>query len=171
MARPARRALLLALAAAALVALLVGAVLALSGPGPEEVAEDYLEASWTGDWRTECDLATEEWRRAELFAGHPFADCAAFAAASREATRGTSEETGDGGFLEYADDTDIAITVQTVNDDDGRARIEYLIEFEYDGPDPEGFDALWQGGGPVDRGTVELAEVDGDWRIAGVDAG
>ncbi|KRB78574.1 hypothetical protein ASE01_04770 [Nocardioides sp. Root190] len=166
MSGPGRRWLVGAVLLGVLTALVaaVVSVLSLRAPGPAEVAEDYLASSWNGDWRTECDLATKEWRRADLFAGYPFADCAAFADAAEEAS-------GEGGFLDFADDTDIDITVQTVNDDDGRARVEYLIEFRYDGPDREGFDALWQGGGALDRGTVELVDVDGAWRVAGVDAG
>lgn len=166
MRRPGRRTVL-AIAVVVVLALAAGAaalVLALRGGGPEQVAEDYLRAQWTGDWRTECDLATLEWRDADLYGGHPFADCAAYADAAKEAN-------ADNPFLSYADDTDVDVTVQTLNDADGRARIEYVVEFRYHGDDPSGFDGLWQGGGAYDRGTVELVEVDGEWRVAGVDAG
>lgn len=165
-ARAGRRTVL-AVGAALVLALVGGAValvLALRGAGPEGVAEDYLRAQWTGDWRAECDLATLEWRDADLYGGHPFADCGAYADAAEEAH-------ADNPFLAFADDTDVEVTVETVNDDDGRARVEYVVEFRYHGEDRSGFDELWQGGGAYDRGTVELVEVDGDWRVAGVDAG
>lgn len=147
----------------ALVAGTVGLVLALRGPGPEDAAEDYLTAQWTGDARTQCDLATEQWQHV-LFEGHPFPDCAAFASAAKEAD-------GDDGFLAYADDTDLQVALQTTEAGDGQARVAYVLTFRYHGADRAGFDALWQGGDPVDRGTVLLAQVDGDWRVAGVDAG
>lgn len=166
MARPGRRTVL-AVAVVVVLALAGGAValvLALRGAGPEQVAEDYLRAQWSGDWRSECDLATLEWRDAELYGGHPFADCASYADAAKDAN-------DDNPFLSFADDTDVEVTVTTLNDGDGRARIAYVIEFRYHGEDQSGFDELWQGGGAYDRGTVELVEVDGDWRVAGVDAG
>lgn len=146
---------------AAIVALVV--LVAGRGDGPQDVAADYLAASWEGDWRTECDLASEEWRR-YLYEGHPFADCAAYAESAEAAL-------SEGGFADYADDTDVNVSVETRGDDDGRARVAYVIEFRYHGDDRAGFDALWQGGGAVDRGTIELVEVDGEWRVAGVDAG
>ena len=93
----------------------VALVLSLRGPGPEEVAEDYLRAQWSGDWRTQCDLATLAWRDADLYGGHPFADCAAYADAAKDAN-------ADNPFLSYADDTDVQVTVTTLNDADGRAR-------------------------------------------------
>jgi hypothetical protein len=166
MGRPGRRTLLAVggLVVLALVGGVVALVLALRGPGPEEVTEDYLRAQWSGDWRAECDLATLAWRDAELYAGHPFADCASFADAAREANAANP-------FLPFVDDTDVEVSVETVNEDDGRARVEYVVEFRYHGDDRAAFDELWRGGGAYDRGTVELAQVDGDWRVAGVDAG
>ncbi|HWJ08363.1 MAG TPA: hypothetical protein VNS46_03245 [Nocardioides sp.] len=164
MVRPGRRTLLAVGVVVALVGAALALVLALRGPGPEDVAEDYLRAQWSGDWRVECDLATLAWRDAELYGGHPFADCAAFADAAEEAN-------ADNPFLSFADDTDLEVSVETLNDDDGRARVEYLVEFRYHGDDQAGFDQLWQGGGAYDRGTIELTEVEGAWRVAGVDAG
>lgn len=166
MARPGRRTVL-AIAVAVVLAGAGGAValvLSLRGPGPEEVAEDYLRAQWSGDWRAQCDLATLAWRDADLYGGHPFADCAAYADAAEEAN-------ADNPFLSFADDTDVEVTATTLNDADGRARVEYLVELRYHGDDRSGFDELWQGGGAYDRGTVELVEADGEWRVAGVDAG
>lgn len=166
MRRPGRRTVvaIAAVVVLALAGVVVALVLALRGPAPEAVAEDYLRAQWSGDWRAECDLATREWRDAELYGGHPFADCAAYADAAEDAN-------ADNPFLSFADDTDIEVTVQTLNDEDGRARVEYVVELRYHGDDQSGFDELWQGGGAYDRGTVELVDVDGEWRVAGVDAG
>ena len=64
MSSPGRRTTLLVVAAVvlALAAAGTGLVLALRGPAPEEVAEDYLRAQWAGDARTECELATEQWQ-------------------------------------------------------------------------------------------------------------
>nr|WP_278260074.1 putative zinc-binding metallopeptidase [Nocardioides convexus] len=39
----------------AVAAGVTGLVLALRGPGPDDVAEDYLRAQWDGDARTECE--------------------------------------------------------------------------------------------------------------------
>lgn len=162
MKRPGRRTALVAAVLACLLAAAATFVL-LRGESAEDVAEDYLVAIWEGDWITECDLATEQWRHV-LFDGHPFASCSDYATAADKANR-------DGGFAEFRDDTDLTITVEQFNGQDDRARVGYVIEFGYDGDDQAGFDALWQGGGPVDRGTVELVRVGGDWRVAGVDAG
>lgn len=159
-----RTALAVGVVVLAVAAGVVALVLALRGPGPADVAEDYLRAQWRGDWHTQCDLATAQWRDAQLYGGHPFADCAEYA--------DTAEQAGsDNPFLAFADDTDVRVTVEVLNDDDGRARVEYLVELDYHGADRAGFDELWQGAGSYDRGTVELLEVEGDWRIAGVDAG
>ncbi len=165
-ARPGRRTVL-GLGAVVLLALVGGAValvLALRGDGPDRVAEDYLRAQWQADWRTQCDLATPAWRDADLYGGHPFADCATYAEAAEEAN-------ADNAFLPFAEDTDVDVTVRTLNDDDGRARVEYVVELDYHGEDRSEFDELWQGAGAYDRGTIELVEVDGEWRVAGVDAG
>lgn len=165
-ARPRRRTVL-ALGAGVLVLVVGGVValaLALRGDGPDQVAEDYLRAQWTADHRTQCDLATPAWRDADLYGGHPFADCATYAEAAGKASE-------DDPFLPFVDDTDVDVTVQTLNDEDGRARVEYVVELVYHGEDRSGFDALWAGAGAYDRGTIELVEVDGDWRVAGVDAG
>jgi hypothetical protein len=138
-------------------------VLALRGPGPEDVAAQALAATWEGDPRTECELATEQWRR-YLYEGHPFANSAQFAKAAAEAGE-------DNPFAPFRDDTDIEVTVEPVSEGDGKARVAYVVELDYRGDDRVAFDDLWAGGGPVDRGTVELVEVDGEWRVAGVDAG
>ena len=173
--RPGRRRLLLG-AVVALVLVAAGvtaAVLLTRGTPPEDVATDYLEATWRGDGRTECDLATDEWRH-YLYNGFPFPDCASYAeAAARVADERREPEPGrpPPGFAAFADDTDVRIDTVTRSEGDGVARIEYVIELRYHGTDRAGFDALWQGGGAVDRGTMELREVDGRWRVAGVDAG
>ncbi|TNM50153.1 hypothetical protein FHP29_01070 [Nocardioides albidus] len=135
----------------------------LRGPGPQGVAEDYLRASWTGRWRAMCEAATEQWRT-YLFQGVPYADCAAYADADASAGRGSA-------FDPYREDTEITVSVEPFSEGDGRARVSYEVELRYHGADRAGFDAIWQGARPIDRGTVELVEVDGDWRVAGVDAG
>lgn len=166
MRRPGRRTTLVVVAGVVVVALAAGVValvLARRGPGPDEVASDYLRAQWTGDARTECELSAQAWQHL-LFEGHPFADCAAFAAAADEAA--TSR-----GLAAYADDTDIQVAVETTEEDDGEARVSYALTFRYHGEDRAGFDALWQGADPVDRGTVLLSEGDDGWLVAGVDPG
>lgn len=166
MRRPGRRSAV-AIAVVVALALAAGAAalaLALRGADPDQVAEDYLRAQWTADWATQCDLATPAWRDADLYGGHPFADCATYAETAREAN-------GDNPYLAFVDDTDVEVTVQTLNDADGRARVEYVVELDYRGDDRSGFDELWQGAGAYDRGTIELVDVDGEWRVAGVDAG
>lgn len=149
------------LLAVAVVGGAVALVLANRGPGPDEVAEEFLTAQWTGDWTTECELATEDWQHV-LFEGHPFADCDAFADSAAKAN-------ADNPFLDYVDDTDVDVSVQVRSDEDDVARVEYVVEFRYHGEDRTGFDALWQGGSAADRGTLQLARVDGDWRVAAVD--
>lgn len=160
---PARRTVLASAALLVVVAVVASVVVLLRGPTPEDVAEDYLRASWDGAWRTECALATEQWRT-YLYEGEPYADCAAFA----KAAAATAESSA---FAPYRGDTDVVVTVEPFSQDDGRARVSYDVELRYHGADRAGFDAIWQGAGPHDRGTVELVEVDGAWRVAGVDAG
>lgn len=163
MRRPGRRTAIAAAALVVVVAAVASLVVLLRGPGPEDVAEDYLRASWEGAWRTECALATEQWRT-YLYEGEPYADCAAYA----EAAAATAESSA---LAPYRGDTDVVVTVEPFSQGDGRARVSYDVELRYHGDDQDGFDAIWQGAGPHDRGTVELVEVDGDWRVAGVDAG
>lgn len=163
MRRPGRRTVIASAALVAVVAAVASLVVLLRGPGPEDVAEDYLRASWEGAWRTECALATEQWRT-YLYEGEPYADCAAYA----EAAAATAESSA---LAPYRGDTDVVVTVELFSQGDGRARVTYDVELRYHGEDRDGFDAIWQGAGPHDRGTVELVEVDGDWRVAGVDAG
>lgn len=159
-----RRTVLLAAGSAVLAIVLVAAwLLVLRGASAEDVAEDYLAATWEGDWATECELAGEQWRN-YLFDGYPFASCADYATAAVKADR-------DGGFDEFRADTDVTITVAKAGSGGGRARVGYVVEFAYHGDDRDGFDALWQGGGALDRGTIELVDVDGTWRVAGVDGG
>lgn len=165
MSRPGRRTTVVGVAVAVVLVLAAGAgalLLAQRGPGPGEVAEDYLRAQWTGDARTECELSAAAWQHV-LFEGRPFADCAAFAA---EAEKNTAR-----GLGEHAADTDIAVTVETTQEDDGQARVAYVLTFRYHGADRAGFDELWQGGDPVDRGTVLLSEGGDGWQVAGVDPG
>lgn len=162
MKRPNRRTALVAGTVVVLVAVAAWFAL-LRGEGAEDVSEEYLAAIWEGDWTTECELATDQWRHV-LFDGHPFANCADYAKAADKANR-------DGGFATFREDTEVTITVEEFSSEGDKARVGYVIEFSYDGDDQAGFDELWQGGGPVDRGTVELARVDGEWRIGGVDAG
>ncbi len=166
MSSPGRRTTLLVVAAVvlALAAAGTGLVLALRGPAPDEVAEDYLRAQWAGDARTECELATEQWQHF-LFEGRPYAGCADYAAAAEKAQRAGS------GFAEYAEDTDVEVTVETTAEGDGEARVAYALSFRYHGGDRAGFDALWQGASPQDRGTVLLSEGPDGWQVAGVDAG
>ena len=163
MRRPGRRTLLALAALLVVVAVVASVVVLLRGPAPEDVAEDYLRASWDGAWRTECSLATEQWRD-YLYEGEPYADCAAYA----EAAAARAETSA---LAPYRGDTDVVVTVEPFSEGDGRARVTYDVELRYHGDDHAGFDAIWQGAGPHDRGTVELVEVDGEWRVAGVDAG
>lgn len=161
--RPGRRVLLAGAALLTVLVVAVAAVLLLRGNGPEDVAEDYLRATWTSDPATECELATDQWRH-YLYEGEPYADCAAFAKAAGEAREKSVYE-------RFRADTDVTVTVESVSQGDGRARVAYQVDLLYHGKDQAGFDELWQGGGPRDRGTIELVEVDATWRIAGVDAG
>jgi len=149
---------------AVLTALAVGAVLWLMrGEAPDEVAEDYLAATWHGDDEAACDLSAASWRHV-LYNGRPYADCAAYA---EEA----GKERDDDGFAAFEPDTDVVVSTRILNEDDESVRVDYVVELRYHGDDRAGFDALWQGGGATDRGTIELRKVDGEWRIAGVDAG
>lgn len=146
-----------------LTAVAVGVVLRLMrGEAPDEVAEDYLAATWHGDDAAACTLSAEPWRHV-LFDGRPYADCATYAEAAGKER--------DDGFAAFEPDTDIVVSTRLVNEDDDSARVDYVVELRYHGDDRAGFEALWRGGGATDRGTIELRKVDGEWRIAGVDAG
>ena len=157
------RRLLAAAAALVVVAVAAGLVLVLRGPGPEDVVEDYLAAYWRGDGRTQCAMSTEQWRH-YLYEGQPFADCDEYARAARKAAKG-------GPLGRFRDDTRVSVRVEEVSEGDGKARVAYVVELDYRGEDRAGFNALVQGGGGVDRGTVELVDDAGEWRVAGVDAG
>lgn len=166
MRRPRRRTALLGAGVLVLVAAVVAAVLLLRGPGPEEVAEDYLAALWSGEAETRCELATEEWRRF-LYEGYPFGSCQQFADAADDAAERDEAD----GVVVVETEADVRITVVELSKGDGRARVSYLVEFVREGGTGAGSEGLGTDGAGVDRGTIELAEVDGDWRVAGVDAG
>lgn len=165
MRRPRRRTALLGAGLLALVAAVVAAVVLLRGPGPEEVGEDYLDALWSGDWETQCALSSEEWRRV-LYEGYPFASCEQYGAAADDAD---ARDEADG--VVKVEVSDVRITVVELGEGDGRARVSYLVEFVREGGAADGSAEPGADAPGADRGTIELVEVDGDWRIAGVDAG
>lgn len=148
-------------ALAAVSAVVMAAVWFTRGPQPDAVAEDYLRAIWHHDAEHACELATDPWRHV-LYNGRPYADCDAYASAAR---------TTPDGFAAFEPDTDIVVSTELINQGDDRARVSYVVELTYHGGDRAGFDALWQGGGATDRGTIELVDRDGQWRINGVAAG
>lgn len=158
-----RRLLLVAATLLLVAGVVTAAVLLLRKDAPSDVAERYLRASWDRGWRTECELATDQWRD-YLYGGVPYADCTAFAKASRT----TAKESP---FEPFRKDTTIDIAVQPFSEGDGKARVTYVVELRYHGDYRSAFDAVWQGAGARDRGTIELVETDGGWRIAGVDEG
>lgn len=165
MRRPRRRTALLGAGLLALVAAVLAAVVLLRGPGPEEVGEDYLDALWTGDGETQCALSSEEWRRV-LYEGHPFASCEQYGAAAADAD---ARDEADG--VAEVEVSDVRITVVELSEGDGRARVSYLVEFVRVDGSADGSAGPAADASGADRGTIELVEVDGDWRIAGVDAG
>lgn len=165
MRRPRRRPALLGAGLLALAVAVVASVVLLQGPGPEEVGEDYLDALWSEDWETQCALASEEWRRV-LYEGHPFASCEQYGDAAEDAD---ARDEADG--VAMVEVSDVRITVVELSEGDGKARVSYLVEFVREGGADAGSEGLGADGSGVDRGTIELVEVDGDWRIAGVDAG
>lgn len=153
MKRPGRRTALAAAAVAILLAVAAWFVL-LRGESAEDVAEDYLDALWSGNWEAQCELASQEWRRV-IFEGYPFATCQQYGEASDKA-EAADERDGVGDVVVAVDVEDFTITVVELSQGDGRARVSYLVEYDSSG---------------VERGTIELVEVDGDWRIAGVAIG
>ena len=155
MRRPGRRTAVVAIVAALLLAVAGACVLLLRGEGAEDVAEDYLDAVWSGDWETQCELASEQWRPV-IFEGYPFGTCEQYREASEKAE---DADAGDGVVTVDADK--FTITVVELSEGDGRARVSYLVEYE-------GADSEDTG---LERGTIELVEVDGNWRVAGVAVG
>lgn len=156
-----RRAVVVA-AVLAVIAAVAGLFVVLRGDSAEDVAKDYLEALWSGDWETQCDLSSDEWRQ-YIYEGYPFASCEEYADASDRADELDDADEGDGEPLADVEVDNVRITVTELSEVDGRARVSYLVEFDQQGGASDG--------PGVDRGTVELVDVDGDWRVGGVDAG
>lgn len=174
--RPSARTIVAAAVAVVLVA--AGALWWWQRDSPTDAAQRYLRAQWSGHWVEQCDLATLSWRQV-IYNGYPFADCDAYARAARKADRedaagappaqGSAPSSTLAGFAAYRAETDVDVRVEELSSGDGRARIAYLVVLRYRGDDRSGFDALWQGAPPEDRGTVEMVD-DGGWRVAGVDS-
>lgn len=141
----------------ALVAAVAAAFVLLRGDSAEDVAQEYLDALWSGEWETQCELSSEQWQH-YLFEGYPFSSCEQYGSAAEKAEEADEAE-GD----RTVEVSDVQITVTERSEGDGEARVSYLVEFEQQGGESDG--------SGVDRGTIELVEVDGDWRVGGVDAG
>lgn len=146
----------------ALVAAVAGLFVVLRGASAEDVAEDYLDALWSGDWETQCDLSSDQWRQ-YIYEGYPFASCQEYADAADRADELDDADEVDGEAVADIEVDNVRITVTELSKVDGRARVSYLVEFDQQGGESDG--------PGVDRGTVELVDVDGHWRVGGVDAG
>ncbi|MCX6399118.1 MAG: hypothetical protein NTX33_04200 [Propionibacteriales bacterium] len=157
-----KRRIIVAAVVLAVLAAAAGLFVVLRGDSAEEVAKEYLDALWSGDWEAQCDLSSEKWRQ-YIYEGYPFASCAEYADASDRADRLDAADEVDGEPVADVEVDNVRITVTELSEVDGRARVSYLVEFDQQGGESDG--------PGVDRGTVELVDVDGDWRVGGVDAG
>ena len=149
------------IALALLVVLAVGLTTLLRDDGPEEVAEEFLEAGFSAEYETYCELWTEESRQDELDSAD-VRDCEGYA------EQATEDEEPD--FRSLLADVDIEIAVGAVSedeDDEDTVTVEWAIVWSYTGDDPEGAEDLLSMDGRVGAydGELVLVEEDGEWKV------
>lgn len=168
-----RKGLIIGLVAGAAALLLFcgigGFVVLLGGGGPEDVVEDYVEATSELDYEEVCDLSSKE-RRDSMLSGTDADDCESFAEESERNDEAASEQYDEqyGMSLEdFRDEFDYEVTIGEVEESDGEAVVEVELRAEYTGDDQDLVDEQL-GGERTQTSTqwVRLVEEDGDWKVA-----
>jgi len=124
------------------------------GGGPEEVADDYLNAAADSDFETLCDLTAADDQEALLESADGAGDCAEasdWADDQEEELRQQAEDSG----VEVPEDPDISFEIGDVTEDGDDATVEYSVTVDGETSDDE----------------LELVREDGDWRVVGGFAG
>lgn len=161
-------------AAAVVVLLLLVVVLvkAVGGASPEDVATDYLEARFDGDYQKACELTAEDQRQSLLDDANAD-DCGEFAddqvKDDEDATETYEEEYGLS-VDDIRDNYDVEYEVKDVDEDDDKASVEVRQTAEYTGDD-KFVDEVLDGERTDERTlTVKLVEQDGDWKVEDPDS-
>lgn len=154
---------LLAIVGGAFVAVLVvmiGLIVLVTvvlGGGPEDVAEDYLDASVDADFERVCELVTEK-DRDEAFEELDVDDCSDVEDAVRD-----DEAFNDQDLEDYLEDFDTEYEIGEVTEDGDTAEVKFTSTTEYTGDDED--IAEFYEDAEENKGTIYLREEDGDWKV------
>ncbi|UMG94536.1 hypothetical protein [Nocardioides sp. TF02-7] len=144
------------------VLLLIGAFVwpgFLGGGSPEDVAQDYLDASADGDYEEVCDLASEK-SLEEDFEEYDVDNCGDYFDAL--------EEDSDSGFdrdelEQLQEDFDVSHELGDVDEKEETAVVSFTQTVEYTGDDESIAEAF--GDSEESEGEVHLVKEDGDWKV------
>jgi hypothetical protein len=131
----------------------------LGGGGPKGVAEDFLDAQYSGDQEEVCELTSAD-RIKETLESNDVKDCAALE--DKLADDETTKE-----FTDLIDDIDSEVKIGDVSEKGDEATVRYTADLEYTGDDSERFEELFGGDTTfTEKGTLTLVEEDGDWKVS-----
>ncbi|KAA1427656.1 DUF2510 domain-containing protein [Nocardioides antri] len=138
------------------VILLVVLFSVIGGGSPEDVANDYLEASVDGDFGRACELVTKD-DQEQAFEDLDIDECGDVEDAVKDSPEYDEEE-----FEEYLDDFETEYEIGDVKEEDDTAEVEFTSTTEYTGDD-ESVEDYFEGG--EQDGTIYLVKEDGDWKV------
>jgi len=161
----------------AVIGVLVAAVvvMATGHDDPQDVAKSYLEAEFTADYETTCELLSEE-SRASMLEAHGASDCSEYADRARE------DEPAE--FREAVDDLEVHVRIGVEVDgdggyvlgegevrpeegDSGAVTLEWAVMRTYAGDDPERAETILGLEGLVDakEDEIDLVREHGEWKV------
>jgi len=164
-----RRTIAIVVGVVGVVAVIVVLALVLTrGGGPGDVAEDYVEASFTGDHATLCDLWVED-RRDEALSSYDVDDCDEYVAQmtkSDDDWHREFKESYDEDYESYESDLELDVEEAEVDERDAEAEVDFTVTIRYGGDNDKIIDELFQGekSATHDR-TVTLEKEDGQWKV------
>jgi len=150
-------------------------VMATGHDDPEDVAKRYLEAEFTADYETSCELLSEG-SRASMLEAFGASDCSEYAdrarddepAEFREAVddlevhvRIGAEVDGDGGYVLGEGE------VRPEEDDSDAVTLEWAAMRTYTGDDPERAETTLglEGLVDADEDEIDLVQEHGEWKV------
>ncbi|WP_134741508.1 DUF2510 domain-containing protein [Nocardioides sp. 503] len=147
------------------VALLVALALVLffvvlgGGGGPKGVAQDFLDAQFSGDQEEVCELTSKDAVKPILEA-NDVDSCSAL-------DDKVSEDESTKEFTELIDDIESDVEIGDVSEKGDKATVKYTADLEYTGDDKDKFTELFgEDTKFTEKGTLTLVKEDGDWKVS-----
>jgi len=146
----------------AVIGVLVAAVvvMAIGSDDPEDVAKSYLEADFTADYETSCELLSEA-GRAVMLERFGASDCSEYADRARD------NEPAE--FREVVDGLEVHVRIgEVVDEDDSDAiTLEWAAMRTYTGDEPERAEDILGLEGLVDADDdeIDLVREHGEWKV------